>query len=401
MAATDEVAAVLDAMQAIGPHEVVGAVLSAAREHLGMDLAFIADTRGGEHAILYTDGDGASFGVAIADRHRLESTFCGLVLSGKIPNLVADTMRHPELTRLTAASGYQVGAYAGFPITFSNGQTFGLLCAVSHDRHLELSQRDGDVMRMLSQLVVEQLEPLQGAWTQHCRRLTGVQRVIDDDGLVIVHQPIADLNDGSIVGVEALARFNTDPPRSPEQWFRDAWAVGFGPDLELHAVRRALSTIEAIPAGAFLSVNISPQLPHHPEFAAVLAEAPLQRVVLELTEHSRLDDAAALRLQLGHLRQRGVRIAVDDAGAGFAGLNRILDLGPEFVKLDVSLVRYVDTDPRRAALTSSLVAFAAEIGSSIIAEGVEQQSQADVLRDLGVSLVQGYLIGRPKAPGTL
>jgi EAL domain-containing protein (putative c-di-GMP-specific phosphodiesterase class I) len=119
--------------------------------------------------------------------------------------------------------------------------------------------------------------------------------------------------------------------------------------------------------------------------------------VLELTEHDEIPDYELLRQSLDRYRSLGARIAVDDAGAGYAGLQHILSLTPEILKLDLQLIRGIDQDIARRALVRCLVDFASEIGAAVLAEGISSLAELDVLRAVGVPLGQGYCLGRPAA----
>jgi EAL domain-containing protein (putative c-di-GMP-specific phosphodiesterase class I) len=222
-----------------------------------------------------------------------------------------------------------------------------------------------------------------------------VRRALKSHALHMVFQPIAELATGRVVGVEALARFDCEPRRPPNEWFADAAEVGLGVELELAAVRAALAELDRLPADAYLSVNVSPAGATTPAFHELLAGRPGRRVVVELTEHSRVEDYEPLLVALNALRHRGVRIAVDDAGAGYAGLRHILRLHPDILKLDTDLTRGVDIDPVRRALAASLVTFAHDIGAAIVAEGIETSHELDALRSLGVACGQGYHLARP------
>jgi EAL domain-containing protein (putative c-di-GMP-specific phosphodiesterase class I) len=155
--------------------------------------------------------------------------------------------------------------------------------------------------------------------------------------------------------------------------------------------------VDRFPHEIFMSVNVSPATTVSPELAALVADAPAHRVVVELTEHHRIDCYDALLGALDRLRAHGARIAVDDAGAGHAGLQHILRLHPEVLKLDMALTRGIDADPARRALATALVHFAEDIDSVIVAEGVETIEELDVLRSLAVRCAQGYLLGLPGA----
>lgn len=226
-----------------------------------------------------------------------------------------------------------------------------------------------------------------------------VRRVLDrplgSGGLTMVFQPIVDLRSGSLVGLEALARFNGahDPP--PNRWFADAALVGFGIELEVRAIREALRALDGLPAGVYLSVNASPAAAASRELADVLRSAPLERLVLEITEHAVIADYADLNLRLRPLRDRGLRVAVDDAGSGFASWRHVLKLAPDIIKLDASLTHDIDDDAHQRALSYSLSSFAQAVGASVVAEGIETPGELAALRFLGVPYGQGRYLAAP------
>jgi EAL domain-containing protein (putative c-di-GMP-specific phosphodiesterase class I) len=221
--------------------------------------------------------------------------------------------------------------------------------------------------------------------------------VIEESGLVPVFQPIVDIGCSRVVGVEALARFDTTPRRGPEEWFAEADAVGMLSDLELAAVRAALPSLEELPPDCYLSVNISPGTACSPDLGEELRSTSLDRVVLEVTEHLPVEDYAVLGVALESLRSRGLRLAIDDVGAGFSSLRHIVHLGPDLLKLDVSLIRDLDRDDVRRAVVEALTSFAARIGANVIAEGIETTAELAALQDIGVGFGQGYFLGRPGA----
>lgn len=222
-----------------------------------------------------------------------------------------------------------------------------------------------------------------------------IERALHGDGLSMVFQPIANLRTGRVAGFESLARFESEPPHPPDAWFEKAAAVGLGVDLELAGVRAALAHLGELPRGAYLSVNLSPEAAVSPRLAEALEGVPPDRIVIEITEHAQVDDYDALDRALGGLRARGMRLAIDDVGAGFASMLHVLKLDPDLIKLDMRLTRGIDTDQRRRALVASLVDFSALIGITIVAEGIETAAEATVLRKLGVGCGQGYYLGRP------
>ncbi len=262
-------------------------------------------------------------------------------------------------------------------------ETRGLYLRMQHER--EQLQKELEEQRLRDDLL------------EHQQRasVARIDRALTHDGMHMHFQRIVALDGGRVVGLEALARFTGPPDRPPDEWFAEAEAIGRGAELELMAVERALAQLASVPDDAFVSINVSPVVARTMAFDALLARVPGDRIVLELTEHSKISDYHGLRLYLDRFRARGFRIAVDDAGAGYAGLQHILSLQPDVIKLDIALTRNVDTDPARRALSTCLARFADEINAEVVAEGIETVGELDTLRALGIRWGQGFYLGRP------
>jgi EAL domain-containing protein (putative c-di-GMP-specific phosphodiesterase class I)/CheY-like chemotaxis protein len=226
------------------------------------------------------------------------------------------------------------------------------------------------------------------------RRVEDVQAIIEAGGPRIVYQPVLDLDAGTCVGAEALARFDATPTRSPERWFEEADKAGLRIEMELAAVRTALEGLEHLAPNTFLSVNVSPVTCCSPDLADALAGADPERIVLEITEHTPVADYRQLSRCLKPLRTSGVRVAVDDTGSGFSSLSHVLAVGPEMIKLDIEMCRGIETDGARQALVHALTDFAEHIGADVVAEGIESSEQLIALRDAGVRFGQGFFLGR-------
>lgn len=222
---------------------------------------------------------------------------------------------------------------------------------------------------------------------------TRIQCSIDDGAFVPVFQPIVDLRTGAITGYEALTRF-ADGVR-PDRRFTDAAAIGLGLELEVATLKAALASARRLPRGAYISLNVSPDLIIEGQLLANLLKRIARPIVLEVTEHAQVDDYPALRAAIDRLGS-SVRFAVDDAGAGYSSFRHIMELRPDFVKLDIGLVRAIADDPIRRAFVAGMVLFAHQAGCTLIAEGVESAAERDVLQGLAVGLGQGYLFGRPE-----
>ena len=227
-----------------------------------------------------------------------------------------------------------------------------------------------------------------------------IARLIDGRGLDYALQPIVDLGTRSVIGAEALARFTApDGTAMPaEDTFLEAHALGLGVDLELAVIRRALESEGRLPEGMYLALNVSPALLAGPELEHVLLEARRGRsLVVELTEHQAVEDYGQLSAALERLRAHGVRVAVDDVGSGFASFRHVTRVKPEILKLDRSLVCGIDEDPVRQSLAGAIVAFAREVGATVVSEGIESVSELACLMDLAVGCGQGFYIARPAA----
>ncbi len=227
------------------------------------------------------------------------------------------------------------------------------------------------------------------------RRIANVDRALRPGGMAVVFQPIAEIATGRIMGVEALSRFSAEPQRTPDMWFDEAASVGRGEELELAALTKALDQLPDLPDGVFLAINLSPSTLMAAAVNDTLAHTPIESVVIELTEHTRIADYDVLTAAIRPLRDAGLRIAVDDTGAGYAGFESLLRLRPDILKLDTSLTRGIDADPIRRSLAAALVTFADQISAELIAEGIESDAELRTLRRIGIPWGQGYLLGAP------
>jgi EAL domain-containing protein (putative c-di-GMP-specific phosphodiesterase class I)/DNA-binding NarL/FixJ family response regulator len=221
-----------------------------------------------------------------------------------------------------------------------------------------------------------------------------IRRVLDEHRLTTVFQPVYVLG-GEVVGVEALARFTGGPSRGPQRWFAEAEEVGLLKELEILAAERALEALAALPGDWFMSINLSPNVLASRSAQRLLARYAGSKIVVEITEHAKVDQYEHVNRAVTRLREAGVRLAIDDAGAGFASLRHILRLGPDIIKLDRSLIAGIDLDTAQQALAVGLISFAERIGATVIAEGIERAEELDMLVSLGVTQGQGFHLARP------
>ena len=224
-----------------------------------------------------------------------------------------------------------------------------------------------------------------------------VQRLLDEEPVDTAFQPVVDLASGVVIGVEALTRFTLQPQRSPDRWFADAVRAGKGLDLELLALRVALHNARVLPGHLDIALNVSPGSLVSPALLPVLLDTPIDphRLIVEITEHSAVEDYDALVAATERLAQHGIRVAVDDAGAGYASLRHVVMLAPHIIKVDRDLVAGIDHDVSRWGVVAAILHFASGVGTRVVAEGVESNDELDALRRLGVHAGQGYLLGHP------
>lgn len=222
-----------------------------------------------------------------------------------------------------------------------------------------------------------------------------IEHVLTQGLLSMVFQPIRALDTGRVLAYEALARFATEPVRAPNLWFDEAARVGMQLELELAAAGHALEQLSRLPADVAMTVNLSPATAVSEELLTMLPPAIGARVIVEITEHAPIEDYDDFCPRLERLRRRGVRLAIDDAGAGFASLRHVLRVQPEVIKADMSLTRRIADHRGERALTRAFMSFAAETGATFVAEGIETDAEIAALRDLGVRYGQGFRLGRP------
>jgi PAS domain S-box-containing protein len=272
---------------------------------------------------------------------------------------------------------------------------------------LTVGSRDPDAVALLTERLPAILEfaSLAGALlapsvarTSMAAAMRGrYQAIINDQAFHPVFQPIVELASGAVLGYEALTRF--DDGTRPDVVFAEARRCGLEGELESVTLRAAVAASDALPMERFLSLNVSPSfILAGDELRAILA-ARTRPIVLEITEHETIEDYGALRSAFVALGS-GLRLAVDDAGAGVANFNHLVELRPQFVKVDIGLVRGVNADLARQALIVALLHFAKATDCHVVAEGIETKAERAVLEKLEVPFGQGYLFGRPAVAST-
>lgn len=381
--------------QATPGSDLVKRSLQAIRVHLGMDVAYISEFVGNQTVFREVDAPGLEAMIKVGDSHSLDDVYCRHILEGRLPQLIPDTALEPVALGLPITQAVPIGKHVSVPIRLQDGTVHGMFCCLGFKADASLRERDTQMMKVFADLAAfeigHSLEAVNVAKTKQER----IQDAILKKQIAMIYQPIWRLGTSRPVGFECLARFSALPARGPDEWFAEAAETGLSVPLELTAIRLAMSAASQFPSDIYIAVNASPETILSDDLPAALSAMPAQQIVLEITEHAHVEDYDRLRRALEPLRIAGVRLAVDDAGAGYASLQHILQLRPDLIKLDISLTRHIHLDPARRALASALVAFSRDTGSRIIAEGVETASELEALRNIGVEKAQGYFLGRP------
>jgi EAL domain-containing protein (putative c-di-GMP-specific phosphodiesterase class I) len=330
---------------------------------------------------------------------RQETTFCQAILDGRLPAVIPDVKASPVAMRLPAARMPRIRSFVSVPVTLSDGTLYGTFCAAGLTSDAELGDRDQALMEVLASAAATIIEP--GVRERERRREieSRLNRVTAQGGPRVVLQPIVELSTGEQVGAEALSRFPEDWGKPPDVCFAEAHSVDRGHDLELLALGAAARHLDVLTG--YLAVNLSPATLLTRECGEQLAQLPLDRLLLELSEHDPIDDYGALTAVLEPLRSRGMRLAIDDVGAGFSSLRHILLTKPDVIKLDRSIVDGVSSDRVLSSLIQSLVSFGHGSGTLVVAEGIESADDAAALLVLGVDYGQGWHYGRPMPPEQL
>jgi EAL domain-containing protein (putative c-di-GMP-specific phosphodiesterase class I) len=373
----------------------VDRLLEAVRRHLDMDVAFVSEFHGSHRVFRHVATRLDRAPIRPGDSSPLDEGYCMRVVEGSIPQLIPDTAAIPVLERIAETQAVPIGSHLSVPIQLRDGRIYGTFCCFSLASNLSLGQRDLHMMRAFADLLAYQIDGDLDAVHEHEEKVARITSVLELGQPHMVYQPIYRSSERRIIGVECLSRFDLEPRRTPDVWFAEAREIGLGVRLELNAILSALDGLRGVTGDFYVALNVSPQTIVIGGIDGYIDDLDPRRVVLEITEHSLVDDYGLLNERLVPLREAGVRIAVDDAGAGYASMRHVLAIHPDIIKLDLSLTRGIDSDSPRRALAAALIEFARQTQSHVVAEGVETASELAALQALGVDDVQGYHLARP------
>ncbi len=369
-------------------------ILASVRGHLGVEIAFVSRyVEGGERELTHVSSD-LDLPMGPGFREDRENTYCWNVLQGRLPELIQDPVDHPITQGMPITDFLPVGCHINTPLRLADGTVWGSFCALGRTPDRTMNDRDLTILKSFASLAAERIESSLESEMSKKEARKRVESMLDGHGVSTFQQPIISLETGLPVGVECLSRFPDLTKRGPDAWFDDAELVGLGKELEMTAVRCALDSLSHIPDHMYATINVSPATVASGVLRELLETVETKNLVVEITEHCQVTDFDELSREISALKTYA-RIAIDDVGTGYSGLRHIVDLQPDILKMDMVLTRGIEADPARKAMTAALVQLAKEIGCIVVAEGIETEHEARVMKKLGVDCGQGYLYSRP------
>lgn len=368
-------------------------VLDMTRERFGMDAAFVSEFTGGTRVFRYVSTGTTGARIRVGTFDPLEDSSCQLVVDGRLPEYIHDAHAHPVARGLGLTARLGIGTQLSVPIRMEDGRVFGTFSCFSHAVRDDITESDLTLLHPIAELVGALLGRVDTENAENAAAQARVEHALRTGGPTMAFQPIVRMDSRIPAGYEALARFRDKRP--PNLWFADAWRVGLGSDLEVLAVANALKDFIASGQDGYVSVNLSPASLEYVETGDALASLASDRLVIEITERAAIRDPGMLLRSLRDFRAAGGRLAIDDMGTGPSALTHLVELGPDIVKLDRSLVKGIARANARHGVVRALVTFCADVGAVVVAEGVETAEEGEVLRDIGVEFAQGYLYARP------
>ncbi len=377
---------------------LIDEALKTVRVHFGMPVAYLSRFEDETLVFRNVSAPGLSHLIKPNDQMALKDSYCSRIQSGELPNLIPDTALEPLCQELPITAALSIRSHVSVPVKLADGTVYGMFCCLSPEPNPTLNERDIAVMSSFVTLVARQIQQERESVDTAEKDRAEIEAILRDAPFDAAYQPIVRLLDHRIVGYEALIRFNTASVVSTEAVFRQANRVGLGLELELRAAKLLIEKAPWVEKLDYVSVNASPELICDARFEATLEAADRERLIVEVTEYSDNSNMAALLPRLAELRRRGIRIAIDDVGAGYSDFQRITQIAPDILKIDRSIVTNLHHDPMKRAAVAALRYFAAETGPTVIAEGVEREEEAAALRMLDVPLAQGWLFGRATIP---
>lgn len=385
----------LDTGDDASPARLIEEALTAIRTHLGMPVAYLSEFVDDRTVFRSVSAPGLEALIKPGDQMPLSQVYCPHILNGTLPSLMPDTRKIRLCQTIEITEAIPIRSHVSLPVFRPDGTPYGMFCCLSPEPNPTLNDRDVAVMQTFANLAARQVHQIEASDLALRASTERVRQMLGSGDFQTVYQPQVCLRSGRVSGVEALTRFRAEPYRGPDKRFEEAITAGLDLDLEEATFRLATQGFADLPEEVYLSLNASPALVCDSRFDGMMHGLPLQRIVLEITEHHDAEDFDLFFRRLSSFRLDGMRVAIDDVGTGYSGLQRIARLAPDILKLDRSITRGIDGSATQRAVVAALMHFAGETGALVLAEGVETEGEAATLEALDINLVQGWFYGRP------
>lgn len=375
--------------------KLMQSLLKSVREQLHMEVAFVSEFTEGRRVFKFIDSAQKDAIISVGNSDPLDESYCQRIVDGTLPELIPDACQNQEACKLDVTQVLPVGAHVSVPLKFSDGEVYGTFCAFSRLPSFTLNARDLALMRVFASIAAAALEENRGEQAVFNRRKNYYESLMVNNRFVYYMQPIVNINNESVCGHELLLRIKGDDSQSPQLFLTEIDMLGLSTALNISLFSQVLDILKAVPSNQFLTWNLAPSVILDHEFFQCFYGQDLSQLVIEITEHAVIKNYVSLNDRLNILRQSGAKVAIDDAGAGYASLRHILQLKPDFIKLDHSLIHNIHREPELQALAESLVSFAEKSNAKLIAEGVEVEEEHQALQLLSFELGQGFYFARP------
>ncbi|MEE4155227.1 MAG: EAL domain-containing protein [Erythrobacter sp.] len=376
----------------------IGDMIEALRAHLDMDVAFVSRQVGATHRIFTHVAARGVAPLRSGDTNANDNSLCWLVIQGKLPERVVDTSLYEVASCLPITNAINVRSHFSVPLRRRDGRVHGSLCCFSYRPRPDIDERDMQILRSVAAIVSDQIESRIEQEERGEEAAREVARLIAEDDLTIIHQPVFDLAEWQVIGHECLMRQKANPERSPLELLDRARLASKSLELELHAAAKALETLDPACPDRFIAINVSSATLTSEALIELIPEGLASQLVIELNGLDPAIPHQTLKRAIQSLRARAY-VAVNSAEGGFSGLQSLVELAPDIVKIDRELLAGLANDPPRRALVKALVQFAEDTGVTLMAQRIETREDLQALRDLGVRFAQGYVLGRPARPG--
>ena len=378
----------------------ISSLIRSVRDRLDMDVGFLSEFSQDQRVFRFVDCASDANLVSEDSCGPLKDSFCEMIADGRLKQLVPDTESSGETDLVPEFTTIPVKSHVSVPVVLSDGHTFGTFCIFSRQVKPKLNNRSLMLVRVFADVIAALIEDARKGSEENRQRQEVILDILERDELLLHAQPICALTDRSVQGFELLARLSTDLDLSPAQLFIDADRLGLSSAIGLRVVEKSKEALARLPANAYVSINVTPAFLLQCDISGIYTPEEARRIVLELTEHEEIPDYDVLNTRLKPLRDAGMRLAIDDAGAGYASMRYILLLSPDMLKLDMSLIRDIDQDRDKQSLVAALRGFAEVQGYKVVAEGIETEAELAELQTLSIGFGQGYLLSRPQPLAT-